>query len=94
MSTTTLRVDPAPSDRSPEKCPQQDLARRVRIYLHTQSHPDAHRLAVEVANDVVVVRGHVASESARELASNCCRRVAGVRQVVNETTVSSNSTVA
>jgi osmotically-inducible protein OsmY len=89
MSLTTLRVDPAQSNPA-----QQDLARRVRIYLHTQAHPDAHRLAVEVDHDVVVVRGDVASEYARELASNCCQRVAGVRRVVNETTITSNATVA
>ena len=84
MSTMDVRIDPA----------QEDLARRVRIYLHNQSHPDAHRLAVEVAHNIVVVRGDVASEYARELAGNCCQRVAGVRHVVNETTIDSNATVA
>jgi osmotically-inducible protein OsmY len=65
---------------------QNDLARRVRNFLHKQSQ-DLHSLEVEADQDVIVVRGRVQTSSARQLAADCCQRVAGVRRVVNETTV-------
>jgi osmotically-inducible protein OsmY len=77
MPTMTLRID----------CEQNELARRVRNFLHTQPNPELKALEVEVDHDVVVVRGTVASRSAQDLVGNCCRRVAGVRRVVNQTTV-------
>lgn len=66
-----------------------DLARRVKNFLHKQTHKDLKRLEVDVQHDVVVVRGPVCSPAARQLASDCCLRVAGVRRVVNETTLES-----
>lgn len=75
MSTLTLRVD---------RAEQHDLARRVRNFLHTQNHPEVQRLTVDVIDDVVHIRGNVTSQYARDLATICCQRVAGVRRVVNE----------
>jgi osmotically-inducible protein OsmY len=77
MATMTLRLDPE----------QSDLARRVKNFLHTQSCVELQRVEVEVRNDIVVLRGKLESQYARQLADNCCRRVAGVRRVLNETTV-------
>jgi osmotically-inducible protein OsmY len=79
MPTTLLRVDRAEAT---------DLARRVRNFLHAQPHPELQALQVEVRHDVVTVRGRVPSPYAQQLASDYCQRVAGVRRVVNETTVS------
>jgi osmotically-inducible protein OsmY len=80
MATVTRRIDlHAPNE----------LARRVRNFLHTQTHKDLKRLEVEVHNDVVFLRGPVCSPAAQKLASDCCSRVAGVRRVVNETTLES-----
>lgn len=80
MATLARRIDHhAPNE----------LARRVKIFLHKQTHKDLKRLDVEVQNDVVVLRGPVCSPAARQLASDCCLRVAGVRRVVNETTLES-----
>jgi osmotically-inducible protein OsmY len=67
-----------------------DLARRVRIFLHKQIAADESLLKVEVDADTVTIRGYVNSEYARHMAANCCRRVAGVRQVVNEVKVLAN----
>lgn len=79
MPTMSLRVDRE----------QTELARRVRNFLHKQPDPQLQSLQVEVRHDVVVVRGSVANESTQRMASACCQRVAGVRRVVNETTVCS-----
>jgi len=76
MSTMTLRIDRE----------QSDLARRVRNFLQTQQ-PELQDLEVEVDHDVVMVRGTVPTRAAQQLAGNCCQRVAGVRRVVNQTTV-------
>jgi osmotically-inducible protein OsmY len=78
MPAVLLRADRAESS---------DLARRVRNFLHSQSNPDLRSLQVEVEHDVVTVRGCLPSPRFQALASEYCRRVAGVRQVVNETTV-------
>jgi osmotically-inducible protein OsmY len=64
------------------------LARRVRNFLSAQTLHDLQSLEVEVLHDVVTVRGQVPTPHFQQLASDYCRRVAGVRQVVNETTVS------
>lgn len=77
MVTMTLRIDRE----------QGDLARRVRNFLQKQADPALQTLEVEVNHDVVVLRGQVASPSTQRLASNCCQRVAGVRRVVDETTL-------
>lgn len=77
MATLTRRHDPK----------QSDLARRVRNFLHKQS-AELHRVEVEVDHDTVVVKGSVPNTAARQLAETCCSRVAGVRRVVNEATVS------
>jgi osmotically-inducible protein OsmY len=78
MASLLLRADRAETS---------DLARRVRNFLHAQSNPDLQTLQVEVKHDVVTLRGRVGSPHFQQLASETCRRVAGVRQVVNETTV-------
>lgn len=82
MAVVSLRVD-----RSEV---QNDLARRVRNFLSKQGHPGLQDVNVEVAADVVHVRGKACNLYARELATTCCQRVAGVRRVVNEMVVSPN----
>lgn len=77
MRTMTLRIDRQ----------QNDLARRVKNFLHKQPQPELKALEVVVDHDVVVVRGKVSTTAAQNLVANCCQRVAGVRRVVNETTV-------
>jgi osmotically-inducible protein OsmY len=80
MPSKALRVD---------RMPEHDLARRVRNFLHKQSAA-VRELDIEVAHDVVTVRGRVPTEYVRHLATHCCQRVAGVRSVVNEVEVHSH----
>lgn len=78
MATLTLRLD---------RAEQHDLQRRVQNFLHKQTNPDVRTLTVKVSGDVVNIHGQVTSQYARDLATICCQRVAGVRRVVNEAVV-------
>jgi hypothetical protein len=60
-----------------------DLVRRVRNFLDQRSVPSLRRLAVEAAGTSIVLRGTVRSYYEKQLALNCCQRVAGVLDVVD-----------
>ncbi|HTN77067.1 MAG TPA: BON domain-containing protein, partial [Pirellulaceae bacterium] len=66
MSMQTRRVDRSDSS---------ELSRRVRNFLQKQVQVDLRRLQVEVAGDVVHIRGQVESDYARDLTATCCQRV-------------------
>ena len=61
-----------------------DLAGRIRMFLHEHHLPILRRLTVEVAGDAVTIQGRVGSFYERQLAIECCKRVAGVRRVVDQ----------
>lgn len=60
------------------------LARRVKNYLIGYKMPGLRDVEVEADNGTVTLRGQVHSYYQRQLAIHCCRRVAGVNQLVDE----------
>jgi osmotically-inducible protein OsmY len=64
-----------------------DLARRVRIFLSSRHHPSFRHLHIEADGGTVTVRGRVSSFYEKQLSCQCCRRVAGVFQIVDQVDV-------
>jgi osmotically-inducible protein OsmY len=60
-----------------------DLERRVRIFLGERHLPVLRRLEISVHNGTVVLSGRVRTFYERQVAVHSCRRVAGVREVVD-----------
>jgi hypothetical protein len=60
-----------------------DLLRRIQTYLHGQHLASLHHLTVEVAGDAVLIAGDVDSFYERQVAIECCKRVSGVRRVLD-----------
>jgi len=60
-----------------------DLERRVANFLAARHLRELRELTVVVRDGVVVLRGRVSTFYVRQLASACCRRVAGVSQVID-----------
>lgn len=89
--TRTLRPRKLPSDRiltihAAETCADReplDLKRRVENFLAGRNLPGLRHLDVEVTGGVVTLKGRVRSFYEKQLANHCCRRVAGVHEVVD-----------
>lgn len=64
-----------------------ELKKRVVNYLVGRNMPGLRRLAVAADNGVVTLSGRVTTFYEKQLALNCCRRVAGVRQLVDHVDV-------
>lgn len=60
-----------------------DLLRQIQTYLHGQHLAPLHNLTVEVAGDAVLIAGDVDTFYERQVAIECCKRVAGVRRVLD-----------
>jgi len=68
--------------------PEDDqLARRVKLFLASQPRPALRYLEVEASNSTVRLRGLVTTFYERQLALQASRQVAGVRQLIDEITV-------
>ena len=65
----------------------RELERRVANYLLGYKMPALRRIEVESDNGTVMIRGRVSSFYQKQLCINCCRRVAGVVQLIDEVTV-------
>ena len=65
----------------------RDLRHRVVNYLRSRSRAALRNLEVEAANGTVTLRGRVHSFYERQLAINCCHRVAGVLRLVDRIVV-------
>jgi osmotically-inducible protein OsmY len=65
----------------------RDLERRVTSFLATRHVPGLRNLEVEAENGVVTVSGQVLTFYEKQLCNQCCRRVAGVLQLINEVDV-------
>lgn len=63
------------------------LASRVQLFLASQPRPALRYLQVEALGSTVTLRGLVTTFYERQLALQCSRRVAGVRQLIDEITV-------
>ncbi|MBS0211407.1 MAG: BON domain-containing protein [Planctomycetes bacterium] len=64
-----------------------DLERRVRSFLATRSEPGLRRIDIDAEGGRVTLRGLVRSFYERQLAVHCCRRVAGVTEVIDQLNV-------
>jgi osmotically-inducible protein OsmY len=64
-----------------------DLRRRVVNYLVGRQVPSLRRIDVRATGGTVTLRGVVRSFYHKQLCLHCCRRVAGVRQLVDEVEV-------
>ena len=65
----------------------EDLKRRIVIFLFQRNEPALRRVDVEVSSGRVVIRGRMASFYQKQLCLSCCQRVAGVLQIVDEVEV-------
>jgi len=65
----------------------QDLVRRVASFLHSRSMPGLKRLSIEARHGTVTLSGRVRSFYEKQVATHSCRRVAGVRQLVDKVDV-------
>jgi osmotically-inducible protein OsmY len=65
----------------------RDLERRVLNYLVGRQMPSLRNIQVEAQDGTVILRGQVHSFYQKQLCLNCCRRVAGVQDVVDQVEV-------
>ncbi|HWC89236.1 MAG TPA: BON domain-containing protein [Pirellulales bacterium] len=79
----------AATEDAPES-EDRELERRVKNFLAQRSIPGLRRLTVEVDGHSVLLRGHVRTYYEKQLAVNCCQRVAGVLNVIDWIEVSSS----
>ena len=61
----------------------EDLVDRVRLFLDILHLPALKQIQVDVEQEVVFIEGNVRSYYERQLAVACVRRVAGVRQIID-----------
>lgn len=61
-----------------------ELKRRILNFLHQRHVPSLRTIDVDVDGGVVTMRGVVGSFYHKQLCLNCCQRVAGVVQLVDE----------
>jgi osmotically-inducible protein OsmY len=61
----------------------RDLERRVTNYLAERFRPSLRRLEVEARGGAVTLRGSVHSFYEKQVAIHSCRRVAGVRELID-----------
>lgn len=61
-----------------------DLQRRIIGFLLQRGLPNLQYLKVEVCAGVATLRGQVRTFYEKQLATNCCQRVAGVLRIVND----------
>jgi len=73
------------SDQAPET--DRELERRVISFLETKHVPALRYLEVKARAGVVTLSGRVYTFYEKQLCNQCCRRVPGVRQLVNEVDV-------
>ncbi len=76
----------APGYESAPHRPEQaaELRSRVISFLFGRNLPGLRQVQVDVDGHAVTLRGRVRSFYEKQLASHCCRRVAGVHQVIDD----------
>ena len=67
----------------------ESLEHRISNFLFGQHVPDQDCVELDVHGGTVVLRGRLPSRSAKWLCIECCRRVAGVINIVDEIQVGS-----
>ena len=61
----------------------EDLVRRVKIFLSSRHQPGLRHLHIEADGGTVTMRGKVNTFYEKQLSYQCCRRVAGVVKIVD-----------
>jgi osmotically-inducible protein OsmY len=79
---TYCKDDTMPEDTAPS-LDDRELERRVVSFLETKHVPGLRHLAVKAQAGVVTVSGRVQTFYEKQLCNQCCRRVAGVRELIN-----------
>jgi osmotically-inducible protein OsmY len=72
----------------------RDLERRVTSFLAARHVPGLRYLAVKATGGVVTVSGQVLTFYEKQLCNQCCRRVAGVMELINAVSVTSAPSAA
>jgi osmotically-inducible protein OsmY len=72
----------------------RDLERRVTSFLAARHVPGLRYLAVKATGGVVTVSGQVLTFYEKQLCNQCCRRVAGVMELINAVSVMSSPSAA
>lgn len=72
----------------------RDLERRVVNYLWGRHVPALRHVVVEAEGGIVTLRGQVRSFYEKQLCHNCCRRVAGVHELIDAIDVASSEALA
>ena len=72
----------------PRKGTNDELARRVKIFLSSRHHPSFRNLHIEANGGTVTLRGRVSSFYEKQLTYQCCRHVACVFKIVDQVDVS------
>lgn len=80
---TTMIADRASSAGDADR----DLERRVTSFLAARHVPGLRYLAVKATGGVVTVSGQVLTFYEKQLCNHCCRRVAGVLELINAVSV-------
>lgn len=65
----------------------RDLERRVCNYLLGRKMPALRQIEVMADNGTVTLRGQVSTYFQKQLCLNCCRRVAGVIELIDQVAV-------
>jgi len=72
---------------APRKVSNDELARRVKIFLSSRHQPSFRHLHIEANGGTVTVRGRVSSLYEKQLTYQCCRYVAGVFNIIDQVDV-------
>ncbi|MEX2140490.1 MAG: BON domain-containing protein [Pirellulales bacterium] len=72
----------------------RDLERRITSFLAARHVPGLRNLAVEAQNGIVTVSGQVLTFYEKQLCNQCCRRVAGVLELINAVDVTHDAKAA
>ncbi|MDX1962455.1 MAG: BON domain-containing protein [Pirellulales bacterium] len=68
----------------------RELAERIVAFLFSRHVPGLRTLQVQVHNGVVTLSGKVLTFYEKQLCNQCFRRVAGVRQLINQVDVTTD----
>jgi osmotically-inducible protein OsmY len=71
----------------PNQSADRELEKRVANYLHGRHVPSLRKLGVQSENGAVTLSGRVHSFHEKQIAIHCCRRVAGVVQLIDDVDV-------
>jgi osmotically-inducible protein OsmY len=71
----------------PSKVSNDELARRVKIFLSSRHQPSFRHLHIDASGGTVTLRGRVSSFYEKQLSYQCCRHVAGVFKIIDQVDV-------